>query len=50
MVEPAPLWLDWILIAKEADIDTVIRLDTAYILLGRPRVGIPFGAFPMEPA
>ena len=39
-----------ILIAKEADIDTVIRLDTAYILLGRPRVGIPFGAFPMEPA
>ena len=39
-----------ILIAKEADIDTVIRLDTAHILLGRPRVGIPFGAFPMEPA
>ena len=39
-----------ILIAKEADIDAVIRLDTAHILLGRTRVGIPFCAFPMEPA
>ena len=39
-----------ILIAKEADIDAVIRLDTAHILLGRTRIGIPFCAFPMEPA
>ena len=39
-----------ILIAKEADIDAVVRLDTAHILLGRTRVGIPFCAFPMEPA
>ena len=39
-----------ILIAKEADLDAVIRFDTAHILLGRTRVGIPFGAFPMEPA
>ena len=39
-----------ILIAEETNIDAVIRFDTAHILLGRTRVGIPFGAFPMEPA
>ena len=39
-----------ILIAEEADMDAMVRFDTAHILLGRTRVGIPFGAFPMEPA
>ena len=28
----------------------MVRFDTAHILLGSTRVGIPFGAFPMEPA